>query len=69
MASVIDMFHAEFHAEGKAEGKAEGHAESIVQLARDGLIPRAVAAQRLRHLHDQGAIPAELLAKALADLG
>ncbi|MFM2089985.1 MAG: hypothetical protein RLZZ127_474 [Planctomycetota bacterium] len=61
MASVIDMFHA--------EGKAEGHAESIVQFARDGLIPRTVAAQRLRHLHDQGAIPADLLAKALAELG
>ncbi|MFM2089986.1 MAG: hypothetical protein RLZZ127_475 [Planctomycetota bacterium] len=50
-----------FHAEGKAE--------TIVQFALDGLISRAVAAQRLRELHDQGVIPADLLAKALADLG
>ena len=38
---------AEGIAEGKAEGKAEGILETFIGLVKDGLLPLAVAAQRL----------------------
>ncbi|MFM2089987.1 MAG: hypothetical protein RLZZ127_476 [Planctomycetota bacterium] len=85
MASVFDLAkakgkakgyaegYAESYAEGYAEGYAVGYAEGIaemtVTLAHDGVITRSVAERQLHRFHDQGAIPAELLAKALADLG
>ena len=38
---------AEGRAEGKAEGRAEGIFEALIGLVKDGLLPLAVAAQRL----------------------
>ncbi len=64
MTSVVDLIQAE----GIAKGKAEGKAEMMITLVRDGLLARAVAELRLRHLCEQGALPAEIVTEALRRL-
>lgn len=43
-------------------------AAAIIELVCDGLLSTDVAALRLRHLHEQGVIDAELLGQSLRRL-
>jgi len=72
MISVVDLFRAEGEAKGEARGEARGEAkgkaETILGLVHDGLLSRATAETRLRHMHEQGQIDAALLAATVARL-
>ncbi len=66
--NIIDLIEANGEAKGEAKGIAKGKAETILGLVQDGLLSRATAEARLRHLHEQGQIDGALLAATVARL-
>ncbi len=80
MLNIIDLIEANGEAKGKAKGYsgpfaeayakgfAEGITETLLERVHDGLLSRATAETRLRHLHEQGQIDDALLAATVARL-
>lgn len=68
LTARIEQWTAQVEARGEARGEAKGKAEAILELVRDGVLPRQVAEVRLRHLQEQGVIDQRLLDASLQRL-